>query len=319
VEWVLDLPPKLFHEQDDVLAAHVAEAEADAAYEKLCLFYVATTRAKRAMYLITKPVKETSTSANFPRLLTETLGTGGSMDRVQVGEWACDAAFTEGDAKWFEAISCVAETVAAIDEVQGIAAVAQVTAVVRHPASTPSGTKEGVVTGAALFGAASAGAASFGTAIHKAFAAVEWGGASSAVLATWKAAGLSDSVVAEARACMESSGLAGVFAREPGAEVWRERMFEIVLDGAWITGVFDRAVLTHDAGGRVIAATVYDFKTDRVMPGGEAGVAARYAGQMAVYRRAAARLTGLSEARVKCVLVLTALRNIVQMADTGAD
>jgi ATP-dependent helicase/nuclease subunit A len=318
VDWVLDMPPKLFHEHDDVLAAHVAEEEADAAYEKLCLFYVATTRAKRAMYLITKPVKETSTSANFPRLLAETLGTARPMDSAQVGAWACDAVYAEGDAEWFESISCVVDSADVTTGVKSIEAV-QVEGVTRHPAHTPSGTKAGVVSGSALFGAASAGAASFGTAMHKAFAAVEWGGVTPEVLAAWNADGLGETVVAEARACLESSGLAGVFKSQPGAEVWRERMFEIVLDCAWITGVFDRVVLNRDADGHVIAATVYDFKTDRVSPGAEMDVAARYAGQMAVYRKAAARLAGLQETRVRCVLVLTVPRSTVEVGETGAD
>ena len=53
VEWVLDLPPKLFYAQDETLAAHVQAAEAEAGYEALSLLYVAMTRAKRAMYAIT--------------------------------------------------------------------------------------------------------------------------------------------------------------------------------------------------------------------------------------------------------------------------
>lgn len=319
VEWVLDMPPKLFHEHDEVLAAHVAEAEADAAYEKLCLFYVAMTRAKRAMYLITKPVGEKSTSANFPRLLTETLGTAGSEGGAQAGAEKCEAVFAEGDENWFGGIRRVDEVVAATDGVKGIAARGQVAGVVRRLARTPSGAKAEVVSGAALFGAAGAGAASFGTAMHKAFAAVEWGGVTNGLLAAWKAAGLGDTVVAEARACVESSGLAGVFTHESGAGLWRERMFEIVLDGAWITGVFDRVVVRCNGTGRVSAATVYDFKTDRVVPGGESDVASRYAGQMAVYRKAAACLAGLPEGRVRCVLVLTALRVTVEVAESGAD
>lgn len=317
VEWVLDMPPKLFHERDDVLAAHARRAEAEAAYEKLCLFYVATTRAKRAMYLITKPAAEKSTSANFPRLLAETLGMG-SAERVQVGASVCDAMFAQGDAKWFEPIPCVGEP---LDEPKDLkqGVLVQVAGVTRHPARTPSGTKAGVVSGAALFGTASAGAASFGTAMHKAFAAVEWGGATPEVLAAWQADALGESVAAEARACLEAKDVAGVFAHESDAEVWRERRFEIVLDGAWITGVFDRVILKRNIDGRVISATVYDFKTDRIVPAGKADVEARYAGQMAVYRQAAARLTGLPKGRVKCVLVLTALRCTVEMENLGAD
>jgi len=69
VEWVLELPAKALVERDPVLSAHLAQAEADAAYESLCLLYVAMTRAKRAMYVITEPVGPKSTSRNFPFLL----------------------------------------------------------------------------------------------------------------------------------------------------------------------------------------------------------------------------------------------------------
>ncbi len=320
VEWVLDMPPTLFHENDPVLSAHVDEAKADAAYEKLCLFYVALTRAKRAMYLITKPVGEKSTSDNFPRLLTETLGTAGLAGAVRIGAWTGEVFFSEGDAAWFQAIahqnSAGADAAAGPSE---LATLSGVVAAKRHPVRTPSGTKVDVVTGAALFGATSSGAANFGTAVHRALAAVEWGGVTPELLAVWKTAGLVETVVAEAGACLEARGLAEVFARRSGGEVWRERMFEIVIDGAWITGVFDRVVLVRDAAGKVVEATVYDFKTDRTTAEQAVQVTERYAGQMGIYRRAAARLAGLPEARVRCVLVLTTLRGAVEVAGGGAD
>ena len=99
---MLDLPPKLFHEHDAVLAAQAAGEAADAAYERLCLFYVAMTRSKRAMYLITKPPGAKSQSANFPRLLADTLGAAGREGEVSVGGWTGEGAFAEGDARWFE-------------------------------------------------------------------------------------------------------------------------------------------------------------------------------------------------------------------------
>ena len=46
VDWVLELPPKLFYEQDAVLDAHVRRAEAEACYEAFALLYVAMTRAR---------------------------------------------------------------------------------------------------------------------------------------------------------------------------------------------------------------------------------------------------------------------------------
>jgi ATP-dependent helicase/nuclease subunit A len=309
VEWVFDLPPKLFHEHDPVLAAHVADAEAEAAYEKLCLFYVAMTRAKRALYLITKPVSEKSKSDNFPRLLTETLG--GAAADVMVGQWRGAGLFTEGDSDWFQAVPMGVDANSEEPVTTGIEVLVTGQRVLRHLARTPSGTKGGEVSGTMLFGENTSAAASFGTAVHAALAAVEWGGITPELLAGWQASGFGERVVAEASACLEAGELAGVFACRPGAEVWRERAFEVVIDGAWITGIFDRVVLERNPAGRVVAVTIYDFKTDRLAVSEVARGRARYEGQLAVYRAAAARLTGLAEAQVRTALVFTGLRCLV--------
>jgi ATP-dependent helicase/nuclease subunit A len=319
VEWVMDLPAKLFHENDPVLAAHVAEAEAEAAYEKLCLFYVAMTRAKRALYLITKPVSEKSKSDNFPRLLAETLGTAGAGGDIGVGNWRGAGVYAEGAADWFETSALAVAGEIEQPVAAGIKVLVKAAPVVRHPARTPSGTKAGVVSGAVLFGESTSAAASFGTEVHAALAAVEWGGVTPEVLAAWQAGGWGESVVAEARACLESVEVAEVFACYPNAEVWRERAFEIVLDGAWITGIFDRVVVIRDPTGRAVAATIYDFKTDRLDAGGVEKTVGRYAGQLEIYRQAVARLTGLGVGQIHCALVLTGLCLVVPVNAAGAD
>jgi ATP-dependent exoDNAse (exonuclease V) beta subunit len=320
VEWVLDLPPRLFHENDSVLAAHVEAAEADAAYEKLCLFYVAMTRAKRALYLITKAPNAKSVSANFPRLLADTLGKAGLAEDTGVGGWTGDGVSAGGSATWFESIAFIdaaADSGARIRS--GIEVLSTLPRVERHPARTPSGSKAAIVAGSALFGPAGTSAASFGTAVHAALAAVEWGGVTLPVLAAWAAMGLDGKVISEAQECLEAASLAEVWTvPASGGEVWRERAFEIVLEGAWVTGVFDRVVLIRDASG-VVGATIYDFKTDRTEPGGENQLSLRYAEQLTIYRKAAAWLTGLPEAQVRCALVITALRRVMPVAGNGAD
>lgn len=320
VEWVLDIPPKLFHENDPVLAAHVEAAEAETAYEKLCLYYVAMTRAKRAVYLITKPVGAKSVSANFPRLLTETLGTVKCVDAGRVGAWRGDGFFAEGNPAWFEGIAFVAAEIEDAGGTGSIELVAETLQVARYQARTPSGTKAGVVSGASLFSAGGTSAAIFGTAVHAAFAAVEWGGVTPELLVGWEAAGLGVNAVTEVLACLQAPALLDVWKRPAvGGEVWRERTFEIVLDQVWITGVFDRVVFMRDASGRVSEATVYDFKTDRIKPDELEQMGGRYAGQMAIYRRAAARLLGIPATRVRCGLVVTAMRRVVTVLEDRAD
>ena len=299
VEWVLDLPGKIFQEQDAVLNAHVAAKEADTAYEALCKFYVAMTRAKRAMYLIAKPVGP-SASRNFPKLLEQTLG----------------ETWSAGDPAWFAALSVekksepIPAKLARLPE-SGVARVRRLLS--RRPSDAKPGTRL-----VALFGAEESGAADFGTRVHSLFETAEWWEASQA--AAWTTArkkeGVDKAALKEALGCLQSPRLAAVFARpSAGAEVWRERAFEIVLDGVWLTGVFDRVVIERAPTGSAVRAWVFDFKTDRVRAREDAAARAmeKHRGQLNVYRRVAAVLTGLPADQVKCSLVMTAKCSLIEV------
>jgi ATP-dependent helicase/nuclease subunit A len=126
-------------------------------------------------------------------------------------------------------------------------------------------------------------------------------------------------VVTEALGCLNAPMLAEVFIQPAGrAEVWRERAFEVVLDDTWVTGMFDRVVVERDAAGNVVRAVVIDFKTDRMADESESGrVVKRHAGQLNLYRRAAAVLTGVPPAQVTCKLVLTERRQVLSVPFTG--
>ncbi len=311
VEWVFELPAKLFTERDPVLAAHLASAEAEAAYENLCLLYVALTRAKRALYIITQPVAVKSTSRNFPRLLTATLG----------------ETWSEGDAKWFEKIPLVADaTDAAVEpEAGGIAreilAEATTPRVVRHPARTPSDQRRMEIGGAPLFALdeSRTRGVEFGLIVHDAFAEVEWRDELDEKEFVAACAGRGEAG-AEVLACVRAPALADVWAKPKlsgaavRAEVWRERAFEVVLDGVWMTGAFDRVIVLRDARGRATSARVFDFKTDRVERGVDLAVAAkRHAAQVKIYGRVVAMLTGLEPSAVTGEVVFTRERRKVAM------
>ena len=305
VEWVLDLPPKPFWPHDAVLAAQVGADEAEACYEAFSLLYVAMTRAKRAMYVITEPVGR-SASRNFPKLLAATLGD--EEQPVRIGALSVPGAWSAGDADWHSqlAVSAAAQTGAAgivpLDDARAARAV-------RRVARRPSGEKTGVIGAAQVFALEGGASADFGTAVHALLAEIEWmGPADAARLAVaWRERGPAGD---EALACVGASALAEVFSAPPGAaEVWRERAFEVVLDGAWVTGVFDRVIIGRGADGRASQVAVVDFKTDRIDPAeGVDRILTRYGAQMALYQRAAAVLTGLPVVSVTCDLVLTKLR-----------
>jgi ATP-dependent helicase/nuclease subunit A len=322
VEWVLSLPSKLFWKEDEVLASHVRVAEAEACYEKLALLYVAMTRAKRAMYLIASPVG-TSESQNYPRLLGDALGRDAGP--LRVGELDFHGSWTAGDSSWFEAVS-----IPAVDSPEGstpgIPALERASAsmlwVARGVAYQPS-EKNGVLPAAQLFTSGRYEAADFGSAVHALLAQVEWGDEIEEFSREQKNPTSShDEPLMEALACLRSPELRSVWARPAGefaSEVWRERAFEIVLDGAWITGIFDRVVIARDAGGRAVRATVFDFKTDHVANDKSVALLRqRYAAQLEIYRRAASILAGVRPQNVEAKLVLTRLRQLVPMPASGS-
>ncbi len=282
-----------------MLSAYVAAKESDAAYEALCKFYVALTRAKRAMYVITEPVGS-SLSQNFPKLLERTLG----------DSWAV------GDPSWFVAQSgenkseSLAAELAQLPESAG-------GRVVRLQPRRPSdaGPKPERV---ALFGSDGPGAAEFGRQVHALFETVEWWGESLAPawMAARKEEGADPVALLETWTCLQSPVMAPVFTRPNGkTEVWRERAFEVVLDGAWLSGVFDRVMIERDATGRAARAWVVDFKTDRRRERADVTLRAvkQYASQLGIYRRAAAVLTRLPARSVCCTLVLTAACELVEV------
>jgi len=363
VEWVLDLPRKEIAEQVEILRDYLGEAKAEGLHENLSKLYVAMTRAKRALYTIIEVPKPTSKSANFPKLLVETLSEGfigrgvAVADRaaasegadepreVRIGSLALRGAWEAGDfasvaanAKLAEASETVPRTWPVRLEGAGDDQCASggVSRFPRLVARRPSDNENGVRTAEQLFAlstvrGAGVGAQNFGREVHRLFAQVEWGrnlatvsggelseaekafAARARALVADKASALVDNeAYALVAACLAAPALAQVWARRENggrAEVWRERRFEAVIGDQWVTGVFDRVIVDCAENGEPLRAEVYDFKTDE----DTAGAAQRHAPQLALYRAAAAQLTGLPEEKVRSFLVLTKTQELVEV------
>jgi ATP-dependent exoDNAse (exonuclease V) beta subunit len=305
VEWVLDLPTRMFCEQDEVLAAYLRAAEADACYEKLSLLYVALTRAKRAMYVVTEPAG-TSKSRNFPRLLADTLGD--DAKEIVVGRRTFRGPWSSGDADWIAQLPLV-DLAGRPASAPPVTLLTTEAATARRVARRASAERHGRVPAPALFAFEAVNAAAFGTELHAQLAQVEWATAADVPgwLQRWRKTAVTPAVAEAAARCLAAPAFAEVWRRPAGrAEVWRERAFEVVLEEVWLTGVFDRVVVERDGEWRARRATVFDFKTDRVDEPDELVAAAnRYREQLETYRRVAAVLTGLPPGDVQWVLVFT--------------
>ena len=148
----------------------------------------------------------------------------------------------------------------------------------------------------------------FGSAVHGVFECIEWwNDAAKAKMETLRESEADAVEVVEK--CLEAKEIAALFRNDGDlVAVWRERAFELVMEGEICSGVFDRVVV-RDGHAEVI-----DFKTDRVKSETDiTGAVDRHRGQLEWYRRALVQLTGLAEAQIACRLLFTHPRRVVTL------
>jgi len=292
LEWILDLPRQEICQLDPTLRGALAAARSEACYENFCKLYVALTRARQGLYVITAQPKPRSTSLNFARLLHDTLaeGEGRPMKNASV---AATEMYCAGTRDWID--EQTVETQTPLPPTVQIQSLRSSPRLARRKPSEHEGT---LLNGANLFETRGSDAANFGTAVHEVFEKIEWLDAQTLELLE-ELDTSSPSAVTEVRHCLNAPEVAALFKPDPAATVWRERKFEIVLDGKFCSGVIDRAVIQKDR------ATIIDFKTDRVDEESITTATAHHQPQLTLYRRVLAQLTGLPEDAITCQLVFT--------------
>jgi len=85
--------------------------------------------------------------------------------------------------------------------------------------------------------------------------------------------------------------------KKPGKNftVWRERAFDVEVEGRAVSGIFDRVHVEFGKDGKPASAKIYDFKTDK----GNVDLRERYKDQLDAYIKAAALLLGISPDKVE--------------------
>jgi ATP-dependent helicase/nuclease subunit A len=314
VQWVFDLPSSDIVKADPVLGEYREEREAEAAYEELCKFYVALTRAKHANYLIAEPRKESSKSNNFIKLLHLTLGDEKEPVPTHFGDVPADIVHESTtkatDRRWFENVKAKPAEEPTSTEIISVTSEGRF----RPQRRTPSGSETSVVTAKQLFSRGGRFARSYGTLVHALFEQIEWHDEMDVATLErlWAAVPCADESVRtraleEVRRCLEAPAARAILSRpSPQAECWREKRFEILLKGEWLSGTFDRVMIEPDR------ATILDFKTDKVET--DEAFTARvegYTPQLETYREVLSRMTGLPQTAIHCRLLFTHRREVV--------
>ncbi|CAN5326222.1 UvrD-helicase domain-containing protein [soil metagenome] len=231
IEWAMELPPRKVCQADPVLRQAWDDDVVKDCYENFCFYYVALTRAKRGMYLLTSKLGTESKARDFNRLLHETF-----LPKEDVMAW--------GDAAWHEEGVMKNEAVAQ-PEIEALAAEVPEDVL----AMLPSAHEARPIRAAAVL--AGDGTAA-GTAVHRALAGVLWLGEAEPE--------------GNLREFFEAEDVRRIFTKPKYAHwLWIEKAFDVRVDGAWIRGTFDRVVIKLDALGQPESAAIYDFKTGKVV------------------------------------------------------
>lgn len=317
--WVLDLPVKEIVKADPVLGAYAEECEAAAAYESLCKFYVAMTRASHANYLIADPLGKSSTAKNFVKLLE--LGLEEEPQETDFHGVSALARYQSRtprtNRRWYEKFQ--ADETSDASSTPAPDAVDPARARLRPRRRTPSGSEIVTVSAAQIFSPRGGEAREFGTLVHAIFEDIEWADEISPLdlrmkwedRRTGNLAVLGDALD-QVTGSLENDAIRAALSRPAeNAVVWREKSFEILLNGEWLSGTFDRVAIERDSDGTPVRATIIDFKTDRVATADEISESAgKYRPQLETYREVLQRMTGLSASVIGCCLIFTRSRTI---------
>jgi ATP-dependent exoDNAse (exonuclease V) beta subunit len=189
-----------------------------------------------------------------------------------------------GDAKWFNKHKKTEAPKHGLTETP-IPLTLQVSGLRPPPSHRPSRRLDSIITNRE--------ARAIGTDVHRLLAAIEWFD------------GLppetpEDSPAAETvRRFLATPEGRLIFTRPAGEFIlWRERTYDVEIEGETHTGTFDRVLITLN-NGHPVEAQIYDFKTDQT----GTDLQKKYHDQLESYRTAAAKLLGLRLDQVTAHLV----------------
>ena len=315
-QWVLRMPRKIVAESDPVLAAVRREALEKEAFEDLCVVYVAMTRAKRGLYMITSfpgPSSRALTPAALVKMqLTEEPKSRQDADITLDGVPAVCLHAT-GTADWYRE-KPLAETPAPCAAAPQEDLAARKSVRRRLARVEPSQLQSAIRSAAWLFAPANRRTLDFGSALHALFEGLIWSDECSAeaLVRSWDQASTGDAeqkraVADQFRRALATPAFQDALRRPAGdVTLWREQHFDVVLEDEWVTGTFDRVVIQRDAKGKPKGAVIQDFKSDAIADDDALAVAVkRHAPQLRLYRRALARILNLDARRIELQLLFT--------------
>jgi ATP-dependent helicase/nuclease subunit A len=316
--WALKMPRTLIAEHDPVLAGQVQQAHETACFDALCVLYVALTRARQGLYMITafpgKTARAMSPAAFLKSQLAGDPGPTCGTDIDMAGQ-TLTCLYETGERDWYLKAPPRARPVTRTAPLELPADFGRQPSLKRRLLGVSPSILEGrEIRADSLFTHVTRDSMELGQAIHELFEKVSWLDEVDIenLVRDWQEASrvsqpISNAAVEQFRRAVASPQVRQALSRPEGdVLLWREKHFEIVLEDQWITGVFDRVTIRQDPAGRPLQATILDYKSNEVT--GDADLAATaeyYRPQLQLYGRALSRMLQIDPAQTTLQILFT--------------
>jgi ATP-dependent helicase/nuclease subunit A len=316
--WVLKMPRKIIAQNDIVLAGELQRYDEKSCFESLCVLYVALTRARQGLYMVTSYPGSGASMVTAARLLKTQLAGNATVKtndyQIELNGEQCSCLFETGERNWYlkesrkEDLNKVEQKRLPDDFGQTPSFRKRLIRV------SPSEMEETERNAGLLFSTVTSDSVELGTAAHELFGRISWANEvdEEKLIQEWCRTStareqIKQKAIGQIRQVFRTEELRQVLSRPPGnVELWREKNFEIVIGDHWVTGIFDRVVLTRGADGKPRNAVILDFKSNDIpaeMSLSE--IAEQYRSQLSLYGKALSRMLHLGYSQIRLLLLFT--------------
>ncbi len=324
--WALKMPPRTIAESDPVLAEQVRKADETACFDALCRLYVALTRARQGLYMITGfPGKSSEKVSPAALLKTQLAGdprpTRGTTLAIGSEEFTC--LYKTGERDWYLKVPLKARPHEPGERPGLSGEYGKYPSLRRRLLGVSPSTIEGrEIRADLLFTHVNHDSMELGKAIHELFQGVSWIDETDVegLIAEWQQTSSAPQetrqrAVDQFRRAMGSDEVRQALSRPDGSVLlWREKHFEIVFEDQWITGVFDRVTIVRSPDGRPLQASILDFKSNEIADDTElADIAEYYRFQLLLYGKALSRMLQIEPSQVALQLLFTCLGKVYRL------
>ncbi len=321
-DWALYMPNRLFVKNDPDLSAYLRELDQDHAFESLCLLYVAMTRAKSAIYLVTSECNHRKTMSPASLLLTQ-WPQDAEPETVDLDGQPAMYRYRAGDDTWHAAAGDDSSEQPAPPlpvSFQGLRN-RKARRNSRMMCKTPSGEKSEPIKASMLFNRREAAILEFGSAMHALLEQVQWLNRQHPddIIAAWKTAyrpapELEHEAIDDFRRLIEFAHVREALSN-PGFNglLWREKPFEIEWNKQWISGCFDRVTILLNQDGSYQRADIIDYKTSSGAD--QLHVALEYKDQLDLYRKVLGHMLSLPLDQITARILLTRTGEFINPQD----